>query len=213
LTCERRMPRSLLIAALLLGCAYAHPEPAASPVVLPFARIGIQSCPSADSLIGPLGDDKNAYVRLQYDSLLDRTTLTTIRAVSERYSGVRFDGYLWYPGRGPHLRPEPRLNVGVYGRTAVRLTRIPDHPPTRVVLDDSVSLQIKSVNRGTLERSSPQGPRIPISLELGYDDFIGLATARRAVVEIGERRFQVDSWTMRDMRGLLRVSVCGPTAR
>jgi hypothetical protein len=174
----------------------------------------VESCPAADTALGPLGKDRSANVLGYYSAERNATGLRTgtLDASSAAY---RFAVNLQYPGHGPlDVRDARRLIPGsimlqlyVRGGEARHLLETRPLPPISLTLDDSVPFGTSTPYVGTY-RGPPQATTVPITLDLRYDELLQLIRARDVTVSVGDRRYRMSEEQRRDARGLLHVALC-----
>ena len=186
------------LAALVLLTTFG--EAAAQGTRPSLHRIAVRSCGTADSLVGPL-EDTRAWVRGSYDPRSDSTWLVSGDMVFSTHAMVTF------PGRRLIGYPAAQLNVVVREQAARLLLSAPDPLPTSLVLDDSVVLQPTVVVKGTYV--GPGEPTVaPIIMGLRDIEFLQLARARRALVNIDDIKLRLGKETLRDIAALYRVALC-----
>jgi hypothetical protein len=208
---QRILSRSTVVALAIMWMA--SPSLAAQRAYVP-QPLRVESCPAADSVLGPLGGDRGANVRGYYSTERAGTALRT-GTVDLGSAGHFFTVDVEYPGRGPLDVRNARsssavsmmLQLYVRGGEARRLLETRPLPPIAITVDDSVPVRTGTPRVGTYT-GPPQATTVPITFDLRYDDLLELIHARNVVVSVGDRRYRMSDRQKRDARGLLHVALC-----
>ncbi len=111
-----------------------------------------------------------------------------------------------FPGRALVGYPAAQLNIFVR-EGAAYILRAPEPLPVTLILDDSVVLRPTVVVKGTYV--GPGEPTVaPIIIGLRDVEFLRLARAERALVNIDDVKVRLGKETLRDIAALYRVATC-----
>lgn len=171
----------------------------------PYRPVGVRSCPYADSLLGPLGDDVRGAVRGFYHEERDTSYFVT------GVGGVKppdITSSAKLAGRGPDRDPAIQLTAFLRDRDARTLAEASRNGPVQVtfVLDDSVTVYPASTALGRLEGDA-KVMTLPASARLAGDELRKVARARRILMKAGPAAV-LFSDERRELRALIRVAVC-----
>jgi hypothetical protein len=170
----------------------------------PYRSLDVRSCPFADSLLGPLADDSKGNVRGRYLSERDSTYLTTTRERGRLrvFFGIKF------VGPRPTRSPAAQLNIMFRGADGRKLAALPATPSVVIILDGSATLELTSVVKGTFVGPEYAPVTLPVSALIPSDDLVRVAQAAKIAVRVGSADVTLSRAERRDLRGLVRVSVC-----
>ena len=200
--------------AVALGWTFVIPPiPPAIAAQSPFKPVTVQSCAPADSLLGPIGDDRRSIVRAYYSHSIDSTRLVAGPERGYRFAEQRAPLILAmtsYRGHTPTTYPHADFAFTIFGADAAAVAR-PTGVPVVLTLDES-SFQLDSLV--AVPSQSPVGMTVYINLQVAPNFFFALAGARRATFQIGKVRANLSPRELQDVRGMYRVALCGvPDAR
>ena len=184
-----------LAAVLCTSAAEAQPSP--------YRAIKVRSCPSADSLLGPLRDDYRGVVRGFYHKERDTTYLVSGAGKPRVSISIKFAGH------GPTRDPEAQVAAFFRGGEASLVEATRDSLAVTLVLDDSATIQPAAVAMGTFV-----GPKemivIPVSALLPIDDLVKAARARQIRFDARVVSKPFAQSDRQELRAILRVAVCPP---
>ena len=173
----------------------------------PYRPMRVRSCPSADSLLGPIKDDHRGEVRGFYHQERDTTYLVTAKD-GKRPSVTHSTKFA---GRTPPGAVAIQLAAFFRGPAAEELFAASKNGPVDVtlLLDDSIAIAPASTALGTYA-----GPMrmitLPASALLEGDDLLKVAAARSVVVKAGPASVKLTNDERRELRAIIRVAACPP---
>jgi hypothetical protein len=202
--------RSLISAIVLLGMA--APQAVAQ---VPERALKVVSCADADSLLGPLGNDRRATVRGAYFTDRDETFLTVGSVAQTMGLGHYFGGTVQYFGADP-LSAGDTLGWGtatasvalfIRGRPGLAVQAAGSPPPAPSLFADDSALVARSPKIGEY-RGPPEMAVVPLNYPLSYGSLVQLARADRVEVRLGDKRYEMSSHDRRHFRAMLRIALC-----
>ena len=174
-----------------------------------FRTVTVRTCPSADSVLGPMKDDWDAQVFGYYDPQGDSTSLWSGSMLMTEDQEWWVSAGWRFSGKAPRDYPRPVLGVMVRGKRWHQALDAGTPPPISLVLDDSILIAFPPPLRGTY-----QGPEradrviIPLSVNLTDLQFLGVTRARKVAVRVGPSELVLGRQDRHDLRGLYRVAAC-----
>jgi len=193
---------------MLWALLAAIPAPATA-AQSPFAPVKVQSCLLADSLLGPIAEDRGAVVRANYLPTMDSTRLVAGPERSTMYeeqSRPMIDVMTSYGGHQTTSYPHADISFLMIRHEASTLASSPGSAPVVLIIDES-PFQLDSVP--IKPSPSPVGQSVFITLQLAPNFFFALATAKQATFRIGKVRAAFSPRDLQNIRGLYRVALCG----
>jgi len=180
----------------------------------PFAPVKIQSCLLADSLLGPIAEDRNAVVRADYLLDMDSTRLVAgpeRSYIHQEQSRPMIDVMTSYGGHKATSYPHAEISFLMIRHEASTLASSARSAPVVLIINES-PFELDSV---PIKPSlSPVGQSVFITLQLAPNLFFALANANEATFRIGKVRAAFSPRELHNIRGLYRVALCGlPDAR
>lgn len=172
-------------------------------------RIPVPSCPHADSLLGPLGEDSKGIVRRRHKPAADSTYFITglgTGVINGNQPSLTFLAGIGFPI--PRLRPDAELLVILRGRAAASLTKSAATPGVNLLLDDAAPRPLAIVTLGEFNGAPGTPVTLPVSAAILSDDLLALARADRAAIVIETVRIPLSGSDQRDLRALYRAAAC-----
>jgi len=175
----------------------------------------VASCTEADSLLGPLGNDRRGVVRGFYSPEGDQTFLTAGSAAQSMGQGHYFSGTIRYFGAKPitagdslvWATAETSVAFFLRGRPGLQLQESGSPPPGGgFVADDSV-VDVGSPQLGEYH-GPPEMTVVPLNYPVPYRSLVQLAQANSIVLRLGDSRYKMSSDDRRNLRAMLRIALC-----
>lgn len=195
----------------LLGCGRAAAQENAKP------ELRVTSCAAADSLLGPLGNDRKAIVRGAYNTGLWRVELATGPFTQQRWGDAGVRAVLWIPGNGPATTHDLlesgdiffQIHLAIWdGKTTKVLLASPEaHPAISLLLGDSMVVTPIGSKVGNYV-GPPKYAIAPINIVMNGHDLVELAKAAKATIRVDSTSFPIAGSDLRDLRGMARVALC-----
>jgi len=172
-------------------------------------EIRVKSCPAADSVLGPIGDDAKSPVTSMYFGARDSTWLTTAR----ENANLSLDFHTKLAGVPPTTEPEIQMSKifrDAFGALLYRTTA-----PVKV----SFILQDTTFDAALADRGQFYGPgnhiAMPVSALIAPWQIGAIAQSKQAVIRYASGDAHADvklgNGERRALRALYRAAVCPQT--
>jgi len=215
LTCDTRVDANLSASqdlAMRASLAVALVFLTATAVLAqdgPFRPVPVRSCPDADSLLGPPGDDAQVTVQGFYD--MERNTSYFVAGNIGDPQNMSLRVSTKFAGMGPARGPGIQISVFLIGRDNRVVAELSKNGPVRTVfiLNDSVTIYPRSTGPERFESGATTlTPSAGAVFEIA--DLLKVLAAAKAHVRVGPFAYQFGDILRREIRAMIRVAVCPP---
>lgn len=184
------------------------------------AQASAQSCPKADSVLGP---ETNGYVRSKYDKFTDSTTIESVPEGDFSFLSVEGGAVIsftaQYRGRSPSAPPKVSGKIVTIAAQEDRgakpemgMQKYQAVDVANVLLDDSVRLALPVAKHSAAIKGNDgvEAAMLLETLELTVtlDDLAKIGAANKAAIRFGENTKKFSGRVLKSIKEQARVAMC-----